>query len=414
MDTTSGAEERGIRSPIKHQKHRFKVGTSYFLGIGINAYRYVPQLRNAKQDVEDLAHLLESKYDVTQENTYTLYDQQASWQGIVRCLEKLRDRLQEADKLLIYFAGHGHIDRWKKGYWVPCDGDVRATSTLFSNSFLKEFLETIAARHILVISDSCYSGSLFYTGGQRGGSYNLADKLEARKSRWALCSGHQEEKVLDQGSDGNSPFAGAILRYLRENEAPKCRVSALADYVLEVTGSNYQQTAEGNPIYGVGHEGGQYVFRTKAIAHDDITILEGEELPAYRPARGIGKVYKRLNSDREEVGRWLVNWGKALVSLSLVLVIIASLISAPFLKQFLIALIPILYLLVPLWPLRFSELGRSNLFRLTSLHGLLYYSFLVWWKMGSGAAYPWWQFALMVIVGIVGALIIIPLKSKRK
>lgn len=137
---------------------------------------------------------------------------------------------------------------------------------------------------------------------------------------------------MDQGSDGNSPFAEPILRYLRENEAPKCRVSALADYVLEVTGSNYQQTAEGNPIYGVGHEGGQYVFRTKAIAHDDITISEGEEQPAYRPSRGIGKVYERLNSDREEVLRWLVNWGRALFSLSLVLVVITSLVTAPFLK----------------------------------------------------------------------------------
>lgn len=414
MDATSESAERGIGSPRNHQRNRFKVGTSYFLGIGINAYRQVPQLRNAKKDVQDIVQLLTKKYDLSEQNAYTLYDQQASWQGIIQGLEKLRDTLQEPDKLLIYFAGHGHIDRWKKGYWVPCDGDVQAPSTLFSNSLLKEYLETITARHILVISDSCYSGSLFYTGGQRGGSYHLADKLEARKSRWALCSGHQEEKVLDAGPEGNSPFAGAILRFLRENEAPKCRVSSLADYVLEVTGSNYEQTAEGNPIYGVGHEGGQYVFRTKGIAQEDIKIKEGEQLPEYRSSRGIGRVYERLNSDREEVRRWLINWGKALGSLSLVLVIIASLISAPFLKQFLIALIPVLYLLVPLWPLRFSELGRSNLFRLTTLHGLLYYSFLFWWKMGSGDAYPWWQFALMVVVGVVGAFIIIPLKTKRK
>lgn len=414
MESKPQAQGRGIGPLQNAEKNRCKVGTSFFLGMGINTYRHVPHLRKARQDVQDVMELLTAQYDVQPQHAFTLYDQQASWRGMVQKLEELRNILQEPDKLLLYFAGHGHIDRWKKGHWVPYDGDLKDASTLFSNSLLKEFLETIAARHILVISDACYSGSLFYTGGQRGGSYNLEDKLEARKSRWALCSGHQEEKVLDEGPDGNSPFAGAILRFLRDNEASKCRVSSLAEYVLEVTGANYQQTAEGNPIYGVGHEGGQYVFRKQAIAQKDIQIPAGDPLPAYRATRGVGKVYERLNSDREEVRRWLFNWGRALGSLSLVLAVIASVISAPFLKQFLMALIPILYLLVPLWPLRFSELSRANLYRLTALHGLLYYSFLLWWKIGSGDAYPWWQFVFMVVVGVAGALIVIPLKSRRK
>lgn len=407
--------QRGIGRTSQGGKRRLSLGESYFVGIGINEYQHFSKLGKARKDVEDMAELLEKKYDIQQQYIFTLYDQQASWRQIIQQFEKLRNKIQEADKLIIYFAGHGHIDRWKKGYWVPSDGDVKDTSTLFSNSYLKEFLETIAARHILVISDSCYSGSLFYTGGKRGGSFDLEDKLEIRKSRWALCSGHQEEKVMDEGPDGNSPFAGAILQYLRDNEASKFRVSSLAEYVLEVTGSNYEQTAEGNPIYGVGHEGGQYIFRTKAVANEDINIsADAQELPSYRSARGIGKIYEQLNSDREEVCRWLFNWGKAMGFLSLVLLGFASFISAPFLKQFLLALIPILYLLVPLYPLRFSELSRPNLYRLTAFHGLIYYSCLLWWKMGSGEAYPWWQFALMLVVGILGALIIIPLKSKRR
>ncbi len=92
MDNISEPEKRRIGNPRNGKSKRFKVGKSYFLGIGINEYQQVPKLRSARKDAEDIAHLLTTRYDVSEENIYTLYDQQASWQGIERCLEMLRDK----------------------------------------------------------------------------------------------------------------------------------------------------------------------------------------------------------------------------------------------------------------------------------------------------------------------------------
>lgn len=411
MDADSQENQRGIKSTTTKNKQHLSIGDSYFLGIGIDKYRHCTDLHNAKKDVQDIASLLGERYDVQADRLFGLYDSNANLGQIVSQLAFLRDQLQVDDKLIIYFAGHGHIDRWKKGYWIPTDGQIEKSNTLLSNSQLKDYLETIAARHILVISDSCYSGSLFYTGGQRGGQLTLEEKLEARKSRWALCSGHQDEKVLDGASTANSPFTSAILQYLGENEAPKFKVSSLVEYVLEVTGSNYAQTAEGNPVYGVGHEGGQYIFRTKAAAKEDIPITDEKYQPLYRSA--VSKAYEQLNSDREEVRRWLVNWSRYMGLATLLLVVISIFISSPFLKQFILAVIPLIYLCAPLWPLYFSDLSRSNLYRLTSLHGMIYYPFLLVWTIGSKGDYAWWQFGLMLAIGMIGAVIIIPLKSNK-
>lgn len=411
MDAAPQENQRGIGETTSKQPF-LSLGASYFLGIGIDQYAHFKDLKNAKKDVVDIAQLLVTHYDIKEDAMFTFYNEEATCGRIMEALEALRSHLKPADKLIIYFSGHGHLDRWKKGYWVPTDGDTNKASSLLSNSQLKDYLETIAARHILVISDSCYSGSLFYTGGQRGGTPTLDDKLEARKSRWALCSGHQDEKVLDGQAGENSPFARAVLEYLRSNEAPKFRVSSLVEYVLEITGSNYEQTAEGNPVYGVGHEGGQYIFRTRAAAQAQIPLSAGEQ---YRsPSRSaVSKAYEQLNADREEVRRWLVNWGKYMGLTTLLLVLVAIFTTNPFIGQFILAAIPIIYLCAPLWPLYFSELSRSNLYRLTSLHGIIYYAFLLLWTIGSNGDYPWWQFGLMLAVGIVGALLIIPLKSKR-
>lgn len=411
MDADPQENQRGIGRTNDKQSF-LSLGESYFLGIGIDKYTHFHDLKNAKKDVVDIARLLTTHYDVKEEAIIPLYDSEATCGRIMEKLDALRSHLKSTDKLIIYFSGHGYLDRWKKGYWVPADGDTNKPSSLLSNSQLKDYLETIAARHILVISDSCYSGSMFYTGGQRGGTLTLEDKLEARKSRWALCSGHKDEKVLDGQAGENSPFARAILDYLRSNEALKFRVSSLVEYVLEITGSNYEQTAEGNPVYGVGHEGGQYIFRTRAAAQVQIPLTAGE---SYRSSSrsAVSKAYEQLNADREEVRRWLVNWGKYMGLTTLLLVVVAIFVTNPFIGQFILAAIPILYLCAPLLPLYFSDLSRSNLYRLTSLHGIIYYSFLLIWTIGSEGAYAWWQFGLMVTIGIVGSVLIIPLKSKR-
>ncbi len=63
---------------------------------------------------------------------------------------------------LIYFAGHGDIDRITgDGWWIPSDAKGGDATTYIENSTVQKYLRVMKARHVLVVSDSCYSRTLF-------------------------------------------------------------------------------------------------------------------------------------------------------------------------------------------------------------------------------------------------------------
>ena len=318
------------------------------------------------------------------------------------------------DFLLIYYSGHGHLDHWKKGYWIPTDAELNNTVQYIRNSTLKEYIEDIPALHILLISDACFSGSLFYQGEYR--SSLVADELEKRKSRWALCSGRHDEEVADGPPGENSPFAASILYVLQQNEWPKLNVSQLTEQVLEMTRANYQQLPEGSYLQGVGHKGGQYVFRIKG--------LEGEEAGVEKPAErrlpyqggAFRQAVAQIRSERPEVIRWLRRW--VLYNL-LVLIVLVALGSSPAISnnilfsQVLTALVPILFYLAAFFPAFGNQLSRRSLLALTAAHGLVYYALLLVWNLNSGGGYPWWQYVMMLGVGGSLYYLIVPLVGKK-
>lgn len=243
-------------------------GRSWFFGIGINKYAHFPTLNNAVKDVQDLLALLRERYDILPECIRTLYDEEATHQNIIGAFDQLQREVGEADKLIIYYSGHGYLDKEiNKGYWIPTDAGRENTAHYVRNSTVREYIEVIRALHTLLISDSCFSGSLFVRGTSRSAS--AISELESLPSRWAICSGRHNEEVFDGEPGGNSPFAESILDTLRRNAKKEFNVAKLVDRVVEQTRANYQQLPEGNPLYGVGHKGGQYIFRLRADEADD-------------------------------------------------------------------------------------------------------------------------------------------------
>ena len=47
-----------------------------------------------------------------------------------------------------------------QGYWLPVDADSEDPTNWVSNNDITTMLKAIQARHIMVVADSCYSGSL--------------------------------------------------------------------------------------------------------------------------------------------------------------------------------------------------------------------------------------------------------------
>jgi Caspase domain len=239
----------------------FVVGDAknYLLLIAVDKYKYWKSLANPVKDARDLKKILMEKYGFEAQNIFELYNEEATPENIREAFESLKNKGTNVDNLLIYYSGHGYYDpSFDLGYWVPSDGRTNSgsVSTYIPNDAIRNYIKSLEFRHVFMIADACFSGSLFDTAERRG---EAAEKMEAIKSRWGLSSGNLE--LVSDGEKGkNSPFATFLIKYLQENLQDKLRVSELVGYVTAQVKSNTQQSPIGNRLSGVGDEGGEFIF----------------------------------------------------------------------------------------------------------------------------------------------------------
>ncbi len=240
-----------------------QLGSFYALVIGINDYHApLPALKSAVNDARAVGKILEEHYGF---HVQYLLDAQATRFNILDALGKYESSLQPTDNLVIYYAGHGYLDpNTKRAYWMPYDANSKLSPNRIISDDLMNEVSDAPARHVLVISDSCYSGDLANTRslgtGPDGGTPAVVLRMLARKSRNLMASGG-EETVSDSGADGHSVFASVLLRALSENESPMYTASSLfyADIKDSVVG-NSEQTPEYAVIPNSTHNGGDFVF----------------------------------------------------------------------------------------------------------------------------------------------------------
>ena len=117
------------------------------------------------------------------------------------------------------------------------------------------------ARHVLLISDSCYSGTLF--GRARTLPSVITDRyylgLYNEKSRWGMTSGNKTP-VSDDGAGGHSVFAYQLLKELENNEKPYLSTQELYTRIAPIVGNNSEQTPLCSPIRNTGDRGGEFIF----------------------------------------------------------------------------------------------------------------------------------------------------------
>jgi uncharacterized caspase-like protein len=68
-----------------------------------------------------------------------------------------RDGTTPDDRLIVFFAGHGHTERSSRGevgFLVPWDGDANNLATLIRWDELTRNADLIEAKHILFIMDA--------------------------------------------------------------------------------------------------------------------------------------------------------------------------------------------------------------------------------------------------------------------
>jgi len=200
-------------------------GTHHALIIGINNYKNWPRLQTAVKDATVIRDTLVARYGFAKKNVILRTDKAASRRQIARDLRYLAQSMGQNDNLLVYYAGHGQLDDFTgDGFWVPAEGALKDPDTWVSNSYIKAILssEKLQAKNVVIIVDSCYSGSMLRGGPSlmrlqdRRYKEKLAQKA-ALRSRQVISSGGVEP-VADGGAEGHSLFAYYLINALREND----------------------------------------------------------------------------------------------------------------------------------------------------------------------------------------------------
>ena len=248
-------------------------GKNYLLIIAIDKYQNGPfqSLNNAKLDAERLIKVLTSKYDFELIQS-PIFDEHGTRRGIVEAIFHSSNFLTSFDNIIIYFAGHGQINpKTKRGFWIPSDS-TNLVSDFIPNSTIIEGIEAMEAKHVLVISDSCFSGS--FLERTRDTTENFYNKIEQLQSRWVFASGSLE-KVSDGLPGVGSPFSIALVNFLERNSANSVSFLELANNVSKETGNSTSQQPIIAQIAGVGHAGGQLIFK---LRNENVVSIFDKEL----------------------------------------------------------------------------------------------------------------------------------------
>ncbi len=235
-------------------RSKLDFGRYYLLAIGIDDYKLLPPLKTAVSDAQAVARLLEDAYGF---ETKLLLN--ATRGDLIQAFSEYRDKLGPRDNLLIYYAGHGWNDEEAgSGYWLPVDASADDETNWVSNSKITSILRAMKAKHVMVVSDSCYSGTL--TRGiqvTRKGPGHL-ERLAERRTRLALASGGNEP-VQDGGGGEHSVFANAFLRALRENR-DILDATNLHSQIRTPVMRDSEQTPQFGAIRMARHEDGDFLF----------------------------------------------------------------------------------------------------------------------------------------------------------
>jgi uncharacterized caspase-like protein len=234
-------------------------GRYHALVIGNQRYQGIKSLATPEADARALAELLRADYGFADVRLLL----NATRADMLRALDVSARRIGERDNLLIYYAGHGYLDRGsERGYWLPVDAEADSRVHWLSNADITDTLKATRAKHVLVVADSCYSGALVRAVDVVPVPDADLRRLALARSRTVMTSGGLEP-VIDSGGGRHSVFAKAFLDGLRSNDGVMDATKLFAGLRRKVL-LNAEQTPQYADIRFAGHDGGDFLFVRRA------------------------------------------------------------------------------------------------------------------------------------------------------
>ena len=209
------AQQRGIKINVKTQTGEIinLYSNSYALVVGVSDYTNGwPDLPNAVNDALDIKNVLEEQGFIV-----TLLQNPMS-SRLKSAIEDFNAKrgLNSGNRLLFYFAGHGHTVKrsygGSMGYIVPADAPLPTQNRsgfqlkAVSMESFNTYARNVDAKHVLYLFDSCFSGNIFALSRAVPEVINYKT---SRPVRQFISAGSEDEQVPDR-SIFKSQFVSAL------------------------------------------------------------------------------------------------------------------------------------------------------------------------------------------------------------
>ncbi len=210
------AESRGLTLKSKNGDPIGNFTGSYALVIGESKYREGwDQLDGVNTDVvqvtqllDDLGFKVDPKWDLSSSDLKQAYEDFIGQYGMI-----------EGNRLVFYYAGHGHTmphaAGGDMGYIVPVDAPLPNSNKV---SFMRKAINMqqfdawarmIQSRHVLFVFDSCFSGSVFNEIRADSSELAFINEQTMKPVRQFITAGSADESVPDE-----SIFRGEFVKAL--------------------------------------------------------------------------------------------------------------------------------------------------------------------------------------------------------
>ena len=236
------------------------VGKQWAVFIAIDKYRDNgwTNLNHPVKDAREIQQILREHYII--DNWRELFDDKASAEGIRMLFRNLRQEVGKDDSVFVFHAGHGFKDDdTDKGAWIPADASSNRDRKggWIGHDEIRAYLDLLPAKHVFLISDSCYSGDLL--ANPRAGAFPRFDNDYYRKA-YSLVS----RQVMTSGASETVPDASDFARRLKNTltraEGACVDPVKLFEQVREASGTTPRLGAMPSSLH---HKDGSFLFFKK-------------------------------------------------------------------------------------------------------------------------------------------------------
>lgn len=274
------AQEKGA-SPIQSAVGSPQSAVTRAVVVGISDYQNneIPDLHFAHRDAEAFAQYLRSDAggNLDEDHLKLLTNKQATTAQFAAALDWLIDESKKGDKVIIYFSGHGDVERKTRtqlGFLLTWDSPPKMyVAGAFPIFYLQEVVSTLSLDNkakVVIITDACRSGKL--AGGGVNGSQltnaNLSQQF-ANEIKIMSCQPNEYSIEGEQWGGGRGAFSYHLMDGLYgmadRNTDAKVTLSEIDRYLED------HVTPEVAPISQVPMTVG---LKTEHLADVDAAVLQ--------------------------------------------------------------------------------------------------------------------------------------------